>query len=129
MSDAIIENVNRSDEIFEAMMDLGHEIAALEGAGDTGYGCGVYEVFITRGAVEYQVTVAPYWDNERNEPASEDVIAEMAREALAAKIGKPKDVLPILNGEWNHTPAFKALYGEIWLAERGRREKGKLGTN
>jgi hypothetical protein len=37
------------------------------------------------------------------------------REELARKVGKSESVAEILGGLWDHTPAFRKLFGEMWL--------------
>jgi hypothetical protein len=59
---------DRSDKIFEGLQAIKLEIACIEGAGDTGSGAGECEVFVTRGGIEYRVTISPYWDEEADEP-------------------------------------------------------------
>lgn len=61
---------------FEAIMEIGHEVAAALGqianpgaSIDTGFGCGQYECFVSIGKSEYRVKVEHYIDEEDAEAA------------------------------------------------------------
>jgi hypothetical protein len=63
------ERGSLNDRIFEGLTGIGHDIALkVNGAGDTGLGCGQYEVFVERDGIEYQVTVTPHRNCETDEP-------------------------------------------------------------
>jgi hypothetical protein len=42
-------------------------------------------------------------------------MTQAVREHLAREVGKAKWVADILDGKWDDTPAFRKIYGEIWL--------------
>lgn len=42
-------------------------------------------------------------------------LKQAVREHLARDIGKPRHVADILDGKWDDTPAFRKLYGQMWL--------------
>lgn len=46
-------------------------------------------------------------------------LKQAARELLARRVAKPRDVADILDGKWDDTPAFRKTYGEVWLLDGG----------
>lgn len=52
-------------------------------------------------------------------PESDTELTRLTREAMAKGVKTSNLVLPVLNGEWDDTPLFRATYGELWL-ERNR---------
>lgn len=46
-------------------------------------------------------------------------LKDAVRVVLARQINKPRDVADILDGKWDDTPAFRKLFGQMWLREQG----------